>query len=384
MQVSRSNKIAIVGAGAAGALALIAALNKISVEYIDIHVDIYDSASRIGKSILKTGNGRCNFCNRYIDVEKYQNASFVKQILDKNSHLVDEKILKNYVCSKYSKLTLSSFLKLGLIWKENDEGRLYPYANKAESFLDVIDKELARFNNFSKYEECDIDEILSKYDNIILCTGSDNDIIHKFKAVRTDDFRGVLCPIEVQENFVSNLDNIRVFAKVDLIRAGKVIESEVGEVLFRKYGISGICIFNLSRYAMPGDILRLDLMPDLSQERFDRLIAPRLDDSEPFDEALSGVMLKPVARIAGKNLKTFELTVKGLHSDYQNVQVCRGGIDVSEVGETLRLKNFTGKNVYVAGEIIDVDGPCGGYNLNWAFSSGIIAGISAVSNIIKS
>lgn len=387
MQKNKASKIAIIGAGASGVAAAISTLQSAEKSNQNIEVHLFDINSRPGKPLLKTGNGRCNFCNRYIDVEKYWNSDFVKDVLSNKARLIDDSVICGYECSNYSKITLSFFKNLGLLWREEADGRLYPYANKASSLLDVLNFEFLRYDNFYFHSETEISDIMHRFDNVIYCTGKNSDILKLLPVQHMISQTGILCPIEVEETYIKKLDNIRAKVRVDLVRDGETIASESGEVLFRKYGVSGICIFNLSRFARSSDVLRIDFLPEFSDSEYQALMKSRLYNHDCMDDpadALTGIVLSEIARVTKGRLKDFELTVKGLHLSDGQAQTVRGGIDVSEIDDHLKLVNVTDKNVYVAGEIIDVDGPCGGYNLNWAFASGIIAGKSLVSNIIKS
>lgn len=387
MQKNKASKIAIIGAGASGVASAISALREINKANSDIEVHLFDINKTPGKPILKTGNGRCNFCNRKIYTDKYWNGDFAKHILDANANLIDTSTLGAYECSDYSKLTLSFMESLGLLWNVDNVGNLYPYTNRAISVLNVFNRELKIYKNFTFHPESNITEMPQDFDNIIICTGKNTDILKGLPDQHIIEPTGVLCPIEVYEEYVKKLDNIRTRARVNLVRDGEIIELEIGELLFRKYGVSGICIFNLSRYAKPDDILRINFLPEFSNNLYQDLMKSRLYNHDYMDDpadALAGIVLPEIAQVTKGNLRDFELTVKSLHLSDGQAQTVRGGIDVSEVDDHLKLKNVTDKNVYVAGEIIDVDGPCGGYNLNWAFASGIIAGFAAVSNIIKS
>lgn len=387
MQKNKASKIAIIGAGASGVAAAISALRELKIADRDIEVHLFDINKTPGKPILKTGNGRCNFCNRNININIYWNDDFVKRVLSNNAHLIDDSAISGYECSVYSKITLSFFKNLGLLWREEADGRLYPYANKASSLLDVLNFEFQRYDNFYFHSETEISDIMPNFDNVIYCTGKNSDILKLLPVQHVIPQTGILCPIEVEETNIKKLDNIRAKVRVDLVRDGETIASESGEVLFRKYGVSGICIFNLSRFARPFDVLKIDFLPEFSDSEYQALMKSRLYNhdymADPAD-ALAGIVLPEIARVTKGNLRDFELTVKSLHLSEGQAQTVRGGIDVSEVDDSLKLANVTDKNVYVAGEIIDVDGPCGGYNLNWAFASGIITGKSLVSNIIKS
>lgn len=387
MKKNNVSKLAILGAGASGIASAITALREAKRLGCNLEVHLFDINKIPGKPILKTGNGRCNFCNRHIDVESYWNTEFVRRILDANADLIDTSSLGRYECSYYSKHTLGFMESLGLLWREEKGGKLYPYANKSSSILDVFNRELNKYNNFIFHSETEIHELPPDFDHVIICTGKNLDVLNNLSVQNVIPPTGVLCPIEVKEPIVKKLDNVRVRVAVELIKNGQVDEIQIGEVLFRKYGVSGICIFDLSRYVEPNDILRINFLPEFTRPLYEDLMKSRFCNHDYADnpaEALAGVVLPEIAQATKGKLRDFELTVKRLHLSDGQAQTVRGGIDISEIDDNLKLVNVEDKNVYVAGEIIDVDGPCGGYNLNWAFASGIIAGFYAVSNIIKS
>ena len=268
MQNNKTSKITIIGAGASGVAAAISALREIEKANKSIEVHLFDINNKLGKSILKTGNGRCNFCNRIIITNKYWNNHFVKRVLDVNAGLIDTSVLGAYECSDHSKLTLSFMESLGLLWNVDKVNNIYPYTNKAISVLKVLNRELKKYKNCTFHPETKITEMPQDFDNIIICTGKNTDILKGLPVQHIIDPTGVLCPIEVKETIVKKLDNIRARAQVNLVRDGEITDCEIGEVLFRKYGVSGICIFNLSRYAKPDDILRFNFLPEFDKNMY--------------------------------------------------------------------------------------------------------------------
>ncbi|MBP5313971.1 MAG: NAD(P)/FAD-dependent oxidoreductase, partial [Eggerthellaceae bacterium] len=183
-------------------------------------------------------------------------------------------------------------------------------------------------------------------------------------------------------------------------------------LLFRKYGVSGICVFNASRYANPGDILKIDFVPDMDKEDLDSFLVSRIGlckangtDNVSVGDVFRGFMIHPLveallnktgidecafidkswfetpqATLLLDDIKGLSLTIKGIEAD--QAQVKRGGYDVSAF-DTKSLSAKTVPGLYAAGEALDVDGPCGGYNLHWAWASGMLAGKSAVDYLAK-
>lgn len=423
--------LAIIGGGAAGLAAAVAAAHERGRLRQDgsqgaegIGIVVYESDDRVGRSILATGNGRCNFSNQNIDAAVYRNGAFVSESLLE---------LTRQHARRRGRLTarmleedpVRSFLAdLGLEWREEREGRLYPFANKASSVLDVLrfaagdvgvreacgrsavridapGQEGERFHvRFS-------DGSIEHADAVVVATGG-----HSSKGIQLpgnmacEPFRPVLGPLRTDARVTRQLNNIRVHCAVELrSAAGKRTAREKGEVLFRDYGVSGVAVFNLSRFAQEGDSLSVDFMPDVKAcdaedalyRRRKRMMGEGTLSGERF---LSGLLLPPVARVVlgeaglrpeepfeksdvpplARVLKDLRLTVLGM-GDTRQCQVMRGGSNVE--GFDSRTMEAHGRpRLYVVGEALDVDAPCGGYNLHWAWTSGILAGRAAVERLI--
>ena len=381
-------KLAIIGSGPAGITAAISA-SHFAGDDVEIH--IFEQKRELCKTILATGNGRCNFSNVAIDVEKYHNADFVREF---NSH----KQAGESVCE-----ILTS---LGLEITTNDAGLMFPASMKASSVRDVLLNAFNKtdvkvhFNEEAWYGDC-----FHGFDLGIIASGH-----HTFyNGVDWWGYEKKLCPIVTHDD-VSVADNVRSKVKLTLLRDDNVIFEEAGEVQFRKYGISGIVAFNASRYAEKYDIIRLDftepcLIGDNKKEHFRHRFEDYLTTNpyslipNPLDLFFKGFLHDHVAkliidRMNGNNsfdklynlITSFELKVNGLLDDDKLFQVCRGGIMVNRISpETLKV-DFEDDwsypcDLHICGEAIDVDGPCGGYNLTWAFESGWRAGKCAAMSL---
>ena len=200
-------------------------------------------------------------------------------------------------------------------------------------------------------------------------------------------FSPVLCPLKTDTESIRGLTGLRCACRAELIRRGKSVYTEEGEILFRDFGVSGILALNLSRHALPGDTLSLDLLPELSLEALTAKLsaqkALRRTDADLFTGIFHRRLGETVARRAksgeiselARIIKNYRLSVLG-PGDTQHAQVTRGGADVSEFdSETMESRRVPG--LYAVGEALDIDGACGGYNLHWAFASGLRAGRSA-------
>jgi predicted Rossmann fold flavoprotein len=402
-------EVAIIGGGAAGLMAALSAGLR------DSTVALLEASDRVGHTILRTGNGHCNYTNRMLDnpeaMELYHNAEFAHSVLTRCNY----SFIQNM------------FYNIGILAApEMPEGRVYPRTYTASSIVDSLRLECKREGVLEvtgfmaqTLEPLDrdgkplsLEQASSKRaplwritaqdgrtveaKSVIVATGGGESLLvslgHKTTALRPG-----LCALATDTARIRGLDGVRCNSVVSLFDdadSAKPVAVEAGEVLFRKYGVSGIVIFNMSRFAHEGSRLELDLMPEFNEVRVAGLLESRMQGfpSRNVSELLTGVFQKQVAsallkRIGVKlnspgsvidvvrlahTIKHFELTVTG-PANVENAQVTCGGLDVSQFNpETLESKLFPG--LFAAGEVLDVDGPCGGWNLHWAWGSGFIAG----------
>lgn len=350
-------------------------------------------------------------------MQEYRNAEFVQQTFDA--------LKAAFAAPGSGDPVLDFFEKLGLAWRQEADGRRYPLANKASVVLDVLRAECMRLGI---EEVCNAPVVrvepprvagkpftLQLADGtfcragavIVACGGqalSRLDVASLALAVPTP----VLGPLQVAEEdqaLTRALANIRVRCNVSLFRDGASpdelihVHTETGELLFRDYGVSGICIFNLSRFAQPGDALVINFLQTDSedmafgyvQERAKNLLAQYRPLT--YERFLRGVV---VPRVAEELLKregidahaevdsVSDLVSMLAHTTLmveapgptQQCQVHRGGF-APEGFDAATLQVLGTPGLFAAGEALDVDGPCGGYNLHWAWASGLLAGHSA-------
>ncbi len=412
-------QIDIIGSGPAGLSAAIVAHDcLVNKNKANFKINIYEQSKKAGQTILKTGNGRCNYSNsellaldeNKVDTKnfsnifkKYNNFQFVKDVWEKNF--------------KKGNISVSKFLDdLGIIGRSNDYGMIFPITNKASSVLDALMYDI-RDRNINIYTSKKI-ESLNKKSTTIITTGSNTEWLETFipnKAMRAQSYS--LCPITVKNSFVKKLDGIRVKAKLTLVRDNNLsnnkIVSETGEVLFRKYGISGIASFNISRYLdssyqnankSRNNVLILDLLPDFSERELTELLKLRFKSFISTKQKTENKHLKTLSTkrlLAGMLLKEISDVLLPETIEYMNIQniahklknvilknpsiypishqITKGGVKTKYIDpSSLRFKE--NEQLYFAGECVDVDGPCGGYNLYWAFLSGIVAGNSAANS----
>ncbi|MGI6590245.1 MAG: aminoacetone oxidase family FAD-binding enzyme [Eggerthellaceae bacterium] len=387
--------IAIIGAGAGGLAAAIAAGRG------GAQVDVYEQRDAIGKSILVSGNGRCNLSNLHIRSESYRNQAFVSQT--------------------FAALPPSGvhafFERLGLIMVDGGEGRLYPATNKAETVLRVLELGMSELSVSitcrrmvkrvvvspdgpagPAFALAFMDGTASSYDSVILAAGGlapAQLLPTGFSYTRP---AGRLCALKTDLDAVAGLDKVRARCALSLYAgdSDRLVAIERGEAQFRSFGVSGIAAFNLSRFARPGDVLCIDFLPEVDLEQLRAAIARRCV-RHPWRAAVdlvAGLTLdavsKAVLRQAGCRpnaplaeadagrvadaFKSYRMKVRSL--DDRHAQVHRGGFDPAAFDPaTLEARDCPG--LHVIGEALDVDGPCGGYNLHWAWTTGILAGAHA-------
>ena len=383
------NKIAVLGGGASGIMAALTA-----AEYGG-EVTMLEKNPRIGKKLLSTGNGRCNFTNMNIKAEDY-NSAFVCNALESFS----------------PKDTVGFFRKAGLLSTVEDEGRVYPASNQASAVLEILLLELKSRNvNII----CDFDIVrITKKDEKFELTNASGERIYADKIIAA--FGGKAAPHTGSDgagykllaelgHTVTSLDKALVQLKTDRsikgVRANAKVSlkdrSETGEIQFTEYGLSGIPIFNLSRYAEAGDKVAVDLLPDHTEKELSSYLKMR--NPQSLETFLVGIINKQLGQMLLKecdigklsrnssSLEDFEIEkivkkLKNLSFDvtgkmsWENAQITKGGISLSEISpKTMESKKV--KGCYIAGELLDIDAPCGGFNLQWAWSSGFLAGRAA-------
>lgn len=383
------SKVAVLGGGASGIMSAITASRCGS------KVILLEKNNRIGKKLLMTGNGRCNLTNIYANPSDY------------NSDFADS-ALKSFS----SEDTVRFFKEIGLLTFADDEGRVYPLSNQAGAVLEVLLLEIER-RNIKVICDFDADKIAKKEygfeitdktgrrvsaDKIIVScggkaapkTGSDGSGYTLLKglghSIKTPD------KALVQLKTDKSIKGIRANASVTL--KGR---TETGEVQFTGYGLSGIPILNLSRNAENGDVVTLDMLPDYAENEVISLLKMRPVQS--METYLTGVINKQLGQMLlkecsigklsrtsdtledfeiekiAKKLKKWYFTVTG-KMGWDDAQATMGGIELSEVNPET-MESVITKNCYITGEILDIDAKCGGFNLQWAWSSGFLAGKSA-------
>lgn len=392
-------KIVVIGAGASGISAAIHASSD------NVEVIVLEKNKSPLKKLLITGAGRCNYYNNNFNINKYNTDHFlVKKVVS----------MKDDYLNFFEKLGIYPFI---------DNGYYYPYSKNSISIQNALIME-AKNKDLSiiyDYEVKTIEPDNNKYkiNNDIICdkiiiavgskaypkTGSTGEMydILKNMGVDINEVLPALVQLKSDNKICKKWPTIRINANISLCVNEEVVDSQSGELQLTDYGVSGICILNLSRMAIKSlsedrsvDI-RINLLPMIDDynsfinlrsncltnrnivELFEGIINYKLlielFTVYKINHKLSYNELTETEKNKVKELLTnLKIKING-YNDYDKAQVCQGGVCIDELDENFMLKKY--KNIYCVGEIVDIDGVCGGYNLAYAFISGMIAGSEA-------
>lgn len=406
--MKRNMKIAVIGGGASGMMAAIAAARG------GARVVLYEGNDRVGKKLLATGNGRCNFSNTNLSIDNYYGED--KRSIQRLLHKFD------------TAASVSFFEKAGMLIKDKN-GYLYPASGQASTVLDILRMQLKsnkvtvltehKVKNITKGKDGRfmVEAAQSKdgFDKIILAcgskaapkTGSDGNGYRLTQSIGHSLIPIVPALVQLKcSEDLKAISGVRQEAAVTFWCDGKEAATERGELQFTDYGISGIVVFQFSRLATYGLQqkrrlrVRIDCLPEFEEAAYTEYIVMRKknrQDAETVEDFFTGLLHKKLllyfCKLAGLKptdayksadkkkidkvfslCKDFTLTINGSNS-YDNAQVCAGGVPLREVSEN--MESLLCRGVYLAGELLDVDGKCGGYNLQWAWASGYVAGSAA-------
>ena len=403
--------VAVIGGGAAGMMAAITAARE------GVKVTILEHKDRIGKKILSTGNGRCNFTNTFQTPACYRsdNRDFAWNIIQKFN--VEK--------------TISFFKELGIYPKDRN-GYLYPYSDQAAAILEVLQIEIAKLDIcvMTEINVLDIqsvkrgirvttDKKTITVDSVILAcgskaapvTGSDGSgyQLARLLGHRIVPVLPALVQLRCAEKFYKSISGVRVQGTVEIYADDISLASDTGEIQLTNYGISGIPVFQVSRYAAKAIYQKqsvtavLNFMPDMNKDEFLSFLQERITlcPHKTLDEFFTGIFPKKlcelwirlsrlpkemrVSDLSGEQLEKLVLLIQHLRTHitetnaFEQAQICCGGVDTTEINPDTLESNYV-PGIYFAGELLDVDGICGGYNLQWAWSSGFVAGREAAGN----
>ncbi|MDD3279575.1 MAG: aminoacetone oxidase family FAD-binding enzyme [Lachnospiraceae bacterium] len=386
--------VIVVGGGAAGLIAAITAARS------GASVTVLEANEKPGKKLLATGNGRCNLTNMEQQPNRYRGQDSAKAW----------DYLKRFTAFD----TLRFFSEIG-IYTKNRNGWMYPNSDQAQAVLDCLLME-ARYQKVKlklKQQIVDVcwdpkgwqvktDSWTYTADAVILACGSPasqiegaSDFGYRFarkQKLPVVSMEPALVGLRGIGDYYASWAGVRIHASVTLYLEGMPMKMEEGEVQLTDYGISGIPVFQISRYAVRGvkEHTRteavLDFLPDFTEEALEQHLKTRQKHCpyKSMEEQLVGLLpskLIPLVSREASNtqelisrIKHHVVTIKGA-SSLSQAQVCSGGILLKALDENLQSIQYPG--LYMAGEVLDVDGACGGYNLQWAWTSGAIAGSAA-------
>lgn len=431
MPISPIYDVAIVGGGASGLAAAISAARRGAT------VCVIERDVEAGLPLLATGNGRCNISNAALDARHYRHPESVRLLFGTRPEqdiadffdsvgliLVQEDEGRLYPVTRRAESVrdalLSSCKRLGVEIiscatlahaKQDDVWDLTLNASESPlSFKRGRDFKSHIRNARKALAEARRTERLLRARSVVLAVGGRSHDTCKMLGIPHIEEEPVLCPIACKldiplahaskrECALERLDGLRVEAMLTLMRNGAAIAYEQGEVLFRPYGISGIAAFNLSRRMKADDVIELDLLPDVNASGLESLLRHREHTIGPFSPDgrwFDGMLARPIGQLltpivarssdplaaAATLLHHLPLRVDGAAEPGQ-AHVHRGGIPLPFVDiSTLALTGtdeepIPAKGLFVCGEALDMDADCGGYNLAWAWLTGIRAGSCA-------
>lgn len=398
-------RVGIIGAGASGMAAALAASEAPSV-----HVILLERQAKVGRKLMATGNGRCNLSNTHTRMDAYhgQTPEFVTTAL------------RTYGWEN----TCLWFSKMGLYTVTEPSGKIYPYSDQANSVVDILRLNLLR-PNVELRTGFEVQKIKCS-ENGFLLTGAQEQIacdrlivacgglaggklggtMWGYKLLtklghHTTKLRPALVQLKAQWSALTSLKGVRANCRVQIFHENTPFAKSQGELQFTEYGLSGPVIFEISR-----DVCStagqwhavLDFLPDWSQEQLIQELTRRSKTDMPTQELLTGILHNRLGRVLTqavgislngncRDLRDEErnaLSNAVKHFDVvltepmgmDSAQVTAGGILTEQFDpETMESRIVPG--LYACGEVLDIDGDCGGYNLQWAWSSGRLAGLCA-------
>lgn len=390
-------KVAVIGGGASG----IACAVSLKKQNKSVDVAVYEKMPRVMKKILATGNGRCNITNVYSSEEYFRGSTeFLKTAFEKYP----------------PKENIRFFSSMGLLLREEAQGRVYPVSGQASSVVNILLSQCEGLN-IRLFTDTEIDRIEKtengfllngkiKADAVVISAGgsaaksfgTDGGSFKMLKRLNIKTIRPVPALTGViAENFPKALKGVRNICTVTLEENGKTLYTEKGEVQFNDYGLSGIPVMQFSglaaRLGFKNLFVRLDLLPDMGEASLLSFLSDikKLYPEKSSEELVQGILPKalgnymlllckikrdcPLKNVSDEALKRLGRLIKNWKiklaavRDFEFAQTTSGGIDTDELcPKTLMSRKY--RNLFVIGEAVNIDGLCGGHNLQWAWSSG--------------
>ena len=362
------------------------------------NVILIEKNDRVGKKLLATGNGRCNYTNLNLSENNYSSPSFVKKTLE-----------------EFSNHDLINYFSLLGLESTTDGNRVYPITLKANSVLNTlmywldkkgidirsntevkeIKKNKNGFDVITSHDKIEADIVIAAFGGKSMpASGSDGksfEILKKL-GLKITELKPALTQVKLESKYLKHLSGTKVIGKAKLFKGNKKIDERNGEILFTNYGISGPPILDLSVNISEGNFIEVPLINNVDENTVDKLYSRyyMLEDFS-LEEYLMGIVDKKFIhyiidylnldkKIAMNMIsmpdfqKIIEILLKSKFrvigtTGFKNSQVTRGGVDLSEVNNyDYSSKKF--ENLYIIGEALNIDGDCGGYNLHFAFASG--------------
>ena len=393
-----ARRITVIGGGASGLVAAVMAARG------GAEVTVLEHKDRVGKKILMTGNGRCNLTN----VSGFYGKYF-------SSDEISLKKIYNALERFGADDTVKFFKDIGVFTKEKRDGGIYPVSEQASCVLDAIRSECAQLG-VKIITNADVSNLRSvRGDRLILAaggkaapsTGSDGSGYALAKGLGHSIVTPLpaLVQLRCEGDFFKSVAGVRAQAGITLYIDGKKAACEEGELQLTDYGISGIPVFQFSRLAARAlhekkkCEVEINFMTQVSEKDLGGPLEERYG-GKTVEALLGGMVHKKIASLicrrhkldsrqtvsdAGEKrvrkyideLRHFRVKITSANS-FDNAQVCSGGVPLGEVSDCFR--SLKAPNVYIVGELLDCDGICGGYNLQWAWTTGVIAGRNAAND----
>ena len=397
--------IGIIGGGASGMAAALAAAENPNAQVI-----LLERQARVGRKLLATGNGRCNLTNLHATSRGY--------------HGSDAAFASPAIAAFTPDDTLAWFRSLGLFTVAEPSGKVYPYSDQANSVVDVLRLALEQ-ENITVRTGFEVQKIRKDAEGFTLTDGADTVHCHKliiacgglagtklggsmsgYKLLgklghKSTRLRPTLVQIKTGWAGVVGLKGVRADCAVEIFRNGEVFAASRGELQFTEFGISGPVIFEISRdvcHEKGSWTAKLDFLPHVSGEELEGELQRRCGTTLPVEELLTGIVHNRLGRvlckcagIKGSGMAT-ELTQRDIREvcrcvkefemeltepmGMDSAQVTAGGI-LTDGFDPNTMESRLVPGLYACGEVLDIDGDCGGYNLQWAWSSGRCAGLAA-------
>jgi predicted Rossmann fold flavoprotein len=399
-------ELIIIGGGAAGLAAALAAVRAVP----SLPVRVLEAQDKPGRKLLATGNGRCNLTNQDLALGHY--------------HSTSRKQLGSFFRAMPTERTLDFFASLGLYATPDEAGRVYPACRQASMVLEVLLLAVRRAKTITVETGCRVEDIRFGPQGMTVKTedgrrfrggavvlaaggqaapklggGSSGYELARSLGHSVEPLRPCLTPLRCKGRFFKSLKGVRVLCRAALWAGGKRLAVEAGEIQFTDYGLSGIPALQFSCHFREGAQVSLDLLPGWEEKALEEELKRRLEahSGEPLEDALLGLLarrvqyallrelgLDPIAPARQVNARQRSQLLRGLKDwripvlgtqGWEQAQVSAGGVSLDEVQED--FSSVFEPRLFLAGEVLDVAGDCGGYNLHWAWCSGMEAGANA-------